>query len=575
VTLPTRPTLPRPSLAASRPALLRALYLALLAGGLALLGAWWIASANAEDDRATRWIEGVVGGANQLNPLLAVPGTTDADLAALIFDGLIRIDADGTPLPDLAERWEVTPDGLTYTFVLRDDVSWHDGRPLTTADVARTIELVQAADFPGPPALAANWQTIDPFVIDERTILLRIPDPAADFLSRLAVGIIPAHRLEGVAAADLPALAFNARPTGTGPYRLSSLNGDRAILERNTSYHRGAPLIERVELRFYPNATRQLEALVRGEIDAALRGEQPDPRETQLLAERPELDDTLLLRHAFTVLYINNQRFPFDDVDLRRAIAASLDPAQIVSDAGIRGLPGDGVLVPGSWVDLRPEDGDASDNSEEGGVSDGGNGSDATATDPPDPAAPWTAAGYERDADGRLVRGGNPLTIELLTNADATRIGLAQALAAALNEQGVTVEVTPLPATELLTRRLVPRDYELALFGWEANIDPDPYLGWHTSQISETGRNIAGFQDAAADALLEAARLTLDAAERRDLYAAFADRFAGRAASVILLYPARLYIHRDTVEGFTPGLLFTPADRFRDIHLWRLAPTRP
>ena len=114
-------------------------------------------------------------------------------------------------------------------------------------------------DYDGNLSLAANWAAVDPFVIDERTILLRLPDPAADFLSRLTVGILPAHHYASIEASSLAEARANARPIGTGPYRLTSLNADRAQLERNTSYHRGAPNLERIELRFYQNATRQLE----------------------------------------------------------------------------------------------------------------------------------------------------------------------------------------------------------------------------------------------------------------------------------------------------------------------------
>jgi len=539
---------------------LRRAYLGLLAAGIVLVALGWFATSQSEDAHTSRWVEGVIGGANQINPLLAEANSTDADLVALIFNGLIRIDGDGTPLPDLAERWELTPDGRTYTFVLRDDIAWHDGPPVTTTDVAATIAYLQDPDFSGNLSLAAEWAPVDVFVIDERTVLLRLPDPSADFLTRLAVGILPAHLFEGIAAADLATARANARPIGTGPYRLTSLNSERAQLERNTSYHRGAPHIEQLELRFYANATRQLEALAQGEIDAALRGEQPDPREGEVILAREELLATPLIRHAFTVLYLNNQRAPLDNVALRRAIAASIDPTQIIRTAGVRGLPGEGVIVPRSYLKLpEPEPNAAATIT-------------PTADTPlPDAVDAWAAAGYAPNAAGRLERDGVMLSLELVTNADPARIRLAEAVADALDTAGVSIEVTPLPASDLLDRRLVPRDYELALFGWEANTDPDPYLGWHTSQISESGRNIAGYQDAASDALLEAARVTVDTGERRELYAAFEARFAERAASVILAYPSRLYVHPGNVEGFTPGLLFSPADRFRDIQLWSLA----
>ena len=236
----------------------------------------------------------------------------------------------------------------------------------------------------------------------------------------------------------------------------------------------------------------------------------------EVILERDELLATPLVRHAFTVLYLNNQQAPLSDPALRRAVAASIDPGAVIRAAGIRGLAGEGVIVPRTWLKSPPLE------------------EDRPALDA---ATAWLAAGYSPNEEGRLARNDSELILELLTNADPARVRLAEAVATALDAIGVTVEVTPLPASDLLARRLVPRDYELALFGWEANIDPDPYLGWHTSQISETGRNIAGYQDATADALLEAARLTVDAAERRELYAAFEARFEEQAASVILAYP--------------------------------------
>jgi peptide/nickel transport system substrate-binding protein len=531
----------------------RAIYLGLLTIGIAVLATGWLTLGSVAAEPDTRWVEGVVGDpAMQVNPLLAAPGSADADLVALVFNGLMRIDGDGTPLPDLVEHWEVTPDGKTYTFVLRSDVSWHDGHPFGVADVAFTIGLLQDPAFSGVPSLAAQWQAVDPFVIDEHTILLRIPDPTADFVSRLTVGILPSHLLGDVTATTLAETKFNRAPVGTGPFRLTSLNSDRAVLERNSSYHRGAPSIEEVELRFYSSAPQQIDGLEQGEIDAALRGEQSTDRERKLLASREDLESVQLTRHAFTLLYINNQRMPLADVDLRRAIAASWDSTTLVARAGIRGIPGEGVLVPGSWMD-RPGQGGA---------------------ELPTADVAWAEAGAELDDEGRRVRDGMPLSFELLTNADPARIRLAEAIAVQLEAQGVAVSVTPLPAATLLARRLIPRDYELALFGWEVNVDPDPYLGWHTSQISEVGHNIAGFQDATADAIMEAARLTSDGGERRELYAAFEFRFVERAASVVVLYPTRLYVHPASLAGFEPGLLFQPSDRFQNIHQWDLAGPR-
>ncbi len=522
------------------------LFLLVLAGA-ALVVFVLLADAEQTDEPAI-WVEGVVGAPpERINPLLAIPGSSDADVSALLFNGLMRVDGSGQALPDLAERWELTPDGRTYTFVLRDDVFWHDGQPVTAADVAFTIGLLHDLDFPGPASLAAQWRSVDLFVIDRRTVLLRLPDPSVDFISRLAVAILPAHLLGDLSWPLLATADFNRAPVGTGPFRLLSLGADRAVLERNTSYHRGAPSIARIELHFFSSATEQLDALSRGAIGAALRGEQSSPSERELLMERSDLRPVELTRHALTLLYFNNQKAPLHDVSLRRAVAASLDIDRLLTEAESSGTRAGGVLVAGSWV-----------------------AQEAPSAPRPEPVQAWLDAGYRLNRDGQLERSGVALSLTLMTNTDPQRVRLAEAIADQLRSWGVRVVVTPLPATELLSRQLIPRDYQLALFGWEANIDPDPYLGWHTSQISEVGGNIAGFQDQTADAVLEAARLTVDGGERRALYAIFETRFIEQAASVVLLYPARRYVQPATLSGFETGLLFSPSDRFRDIHLWRL-----
>ncbi|MDA1062311.1 MAG: ABC transporter substrate-binding protein, partial [Chloroflexi bacterium] len=216
------------------------LYAAILALGLALLAAGWLTyGGDGSSSAPDRYIEGVVGAPGRVNPLLAGSNQVDDDLAALVFNGLTRSTGDGSAVPDLAERWEVTPDGRTYTFVLRRNVFWHDGERLDTADVAFTVALLQAPGFAGSPALAAAWSAVEGIVADARTVLFRLPEPSAGFLTTATLGVLPEHALmrAGIVEDSTgPALldsAFNRAPVGTGPYRLVMLDRRLARLERN------------------------------------------------------------------------------------------------------------------------------------------------------------------------------------------------------------------------------------------------------------------------------------------------------------------------------------------------------
>ena len=526
---------------------LTAFHAVLLAGGIAALVGGWLALGVAGDSARGRYVEAVIGRPGPANPLLARDDVAE-DLVALTFTGLMRITGDGTPATDLAERWEVTPDGLTYTFVLRPDATWHDGHRVSAADVEFTVHQLQAPAFAGPPARAVPWSGVELFVADDRTVLVHLPQPSADFLAQAAVPLLPAHLLGDVQAVDLPHDGFNQAPVGTGPYRLVELDAEHARLVANARFYRGAPAVGEIELRFVPDRAGQLAALRDGDANAALLGDHPDDLDRAAVAARSDLAAVALLRSAFVVLYVNNQAAPLDDARLRRALTAAIDREALFLASGATGRVGDGVIVPGSWA-YAPWPG----------------GGDVSATE-----ELWLAAGWERDRDGARSREGEPLTLELITNDDPDREALAHALADQLAGWGVHVDVVSAPATELVQRRLGPRDYQLALFGWEVAPDPDPYGGWHSSQISAQARNIAGFHAPAADATLEAARTTLDGAERRDLYAQFEAIFGEQAASLILYYPARVYVFPRALEGLDDGLLFSPASRFHGVERWRL-----
>ena len=524
------------------------LYAAVLALGLVLLAVGWLAlGGNTGASPPGRYVEGVIGVPGRINPLLAGLNQVDDDLAALVYSGLTRSSGDGTPVPDLAERWEVTPDGRTYTFHLRHNVFWHDGERLDAADVAFTVGLLQAPDFAGSPALAAAWSRVEVIVADERTILLRLPEPSAAFLTTASLGVLPEHALAGTRGPALLDAAFNREPIGTGPYRLVELDRRLARLERNTSYHLGAPAIDAIELRFYQDDDALAAAIGGGHVDGALL----PPALEALVRPEAGAGGRIVTRTeaGYLALYINNQRAPLGEPALRRALAAALDRDALAAGGGreLRGLPGDGPIVPGSWA-----------------YSPGPSVRLATA------AALLDGAGWPRNAFGRRERDGTELELWLATNDDPQRAALGEAVAAQLRAHGIRVTLEVLPAAELVATRIEPRDYDLLLFAWEQGADPDPYAAWHTSQIAPGGRNLAAYTDPASDRLIEAARVTVDVAERRDLYAQLGARFAETAPSVVLLYPRRTYLVPAGLDGFGGGLLFGPESRFRDVHLWRL-----
>ena len=202
-----------------------------------------------------------------LNPAITTMGSVHA-VTGSIYNGLVGLDERANPVPELAERWQVTDADKTYTFFLRRDVRWHDGTAFTSADVKFTFEeLLLKYHSRTRAGLAANLAGID--TPDAHTVVFRFKLPYAPLLRRLDVSeaaILPRHIYQGK---DPLAQTLNMSPVGTGPFRLGKWQrGESIVLERNVTYFRtGKPYLDKVIFRTLPNAPTATVAMEVGELD--------------------------------------------------------------------------------------------------------------------------------------------------------------------------------------------------------------------------------------------------------------------------------------------------------------------
>ena len=220
------------------------------------------------------YVEAVVGQPTFLNPLLRSQTPPDRDLAALTQAGLMRLDASGLPVPDLAASWAVSADGLSYTFVLRQGLRWSDGLPLTLDDVLFSVELLQSPDFPGAPDLSVLWGQVLVAKLNANTLKLTLPEANAPFLEQLVFYVQPAHVFAPAVASELGRHPANVRLVGAGPFMLKELisNSDgtlqEAVLTPNPNHYGPMPICRRLlvqvmrRARFLalPNAGRSIPA---------------------------------------------------------------------------------------------------------------------------------------------------------------------------------------------------------------------------------------------------------------------------------------------------------------------------
>lgn len=471
------------------------------------------------------YIEGFTSTPQQLNPLLSDP-TRDpvaADMQALLFEGLMRIGPDGLPEPALAQSWQIDDTGTVYTFTLRSDVSWHDGVPFTVDDVLFTLRTLQGPAFASSPGVSGVWRNVLIDQAGERSIRCTLGAPFAPFLSLATIPILPAHLLRDIPPDQWSSAPFSSKPVGTGPYELTELTAERALLNANQGYYGGAPFLDTIEMRFFSSDQAALTALNRREIQGIGFLSTSDLGRANLPRG--------VIRHAipldsYTVLTFNTREGPLTDQGLRRALAGGLDKNTLIEQAlGGQVARLDTPLLPGWWAAAQDIP--------------------WYPYDPSRAADALTSLGYELESDGTRTRDGTPLVLSLLTDSAPDRVATAQEIARQWGTLGVKVEIQQLDNTTVL-QRLADRDFTMALHGWQRlGADPDVYELWHSDQPS----NFSGLQDDQIDELLTNARLDLDIGTRSASYAAFQQRWIELAPSITLYQPLFVYVVAEELGG--------------------------
>lgn len=526
---------------------------ALAAGIITIAGAWFAFSrafTDDEDGGSYRYVEAMVGAPSRINPLFAHLNDADRDLVSLVFSGLTRLGQDGTVLPDLAETWEMTEDGRIVTFHLRRGVTWHNGAAFTSADVIFTYSLMADPSLEGDPDQAPLWRKITCSAPDELTVVCQLPEPFAPYPAYATAGILPKHLIEGADANAIAISLFNQEPIGTGPYRLVSLDQSRAVLRANNKYHLGAPPVTEIELLFFPDSATAAAGVVRGEAQGIFLDSSSTSDDLEAVGSLEGLRSHEASRSAYTILYLNNSQPPLNDLLVRRAITETVDIDGIIDSLlGGRAVRADSPIVAGTWAhnpELEPY-----------------------RRDPGDARDLLTEAGWTLPEDGEVrTRNGVELRLTLLTDQDPLRALIAGAIAEQLADVGISVTLSREESTDLIRDFLIPRQYQAALFGWDPGPDPDPYPAWHSSQASDSGRNLAAYVNEEADKLMEDGRRTPDLNERQRLYFAFQDIFRDDAPSVLLYHPLNTYYVTEQIKGIQLGTLFTNSSRFHNVYEW-------
>ncbi|HBY94483.1 MAG TPA: ABC transporter substrate-binding protein [Chloroflexi bacterium] len=499
-------------------------------------------------ERGGTYIEGVIDQPGNLNPLF-LESRTDEDIGALVFRGLTRATADGRIQPDLATRWEISPDSLSYTFHLRDDVFWHDGEPFSAADAIYTIGVLQDPTYAGNLALAEVWRTVRVEVLDPLTVRVTLPEPYAPFLSFTTFGILPSHLLGDYSASELPGLPFSRHPIGTGRWRLADENADSITLQAFPDFYGPPPLLDRLTLRFYPDATALFEGYRRGEIMGLGRVR---PQDVNRVVQEPTLTLWSAPLDGFTGIVLNLAHPLFADPAVRQALLYGLNrPALIAQILSGQGLVANSFIVPTNWA-YNP-------------------GIKQYPFNPARARQLLEQAGWvDQNGDGVREKDGLSFAFSLVTNEeDPQRVRLVEAIARQWAAVGVKVEVKTVSFASLTQDVLRPRNFDAVMITLlDLPTDPDPYPLFHSSQTKGDGRNFAGFVNERADRLMVEGRHVIDEKVRRELYFDVQELFAEQLPILPLYHPVYSYAFDTRVRNVQIGPLNRPSERFWTLPNW-------
>ncbi len=464
-----------------------------------------------------------------LNPAITTSGNTHF-VADQVYNGLVGLDEQLNPIPELAASWNISADGKVYTFQLQPNVKWHDGQPFTSDDVKFTFEqALLKYHSRTKAALAPVLDTIE--TPAPLTVVFRFKQPYGPFLQRLDVveaPIIPKHIYEGKDVQNDPA---NLRPIGTGPFKfVEYVKGDHVTLERNPDYFKaGLPYLDKAVFSIIPNATTAAQALEQGEVDylSSVQG-------SDLSRLQQNSSITLVTGYGGSggsicqdTLVPNLTKAPFNKLEVRQAFYSALN-RQFILD---RVYFDQGTLSTGpisrlmGWaytpnVRTYPFDVNAANQL-------------------------LDKAGYPRGADG------NRFTITFTHASSFDK--LSDAMRDQLNQVGINLQSESLDFNAAVDKVFVKKNFDLGIASYCNGTDPE--IGVRRAYVSSNigpiaFSNGAGYKNTQVDQLFDQAAALTDRSQRAAIYAQLQKIITDDLPYFWLVDSQGFRAYRSTFKGF-------------------------
>ncbi|MEI6479453.1 MAG: ABC transporter substrate-binding protein [bacterium] len=499
--------------------------------------------------RGGSYTEGVVGQPIMINPIFS-SNQTDRDISALVYSDMTSLISD----------WKISDDGREYSVKLKEGLVWSDKEPLTSDDIIFTIQTIQNPD--ARSALIKDWQGVEMERVSQLQVKFILPSPYVFFTKNLKnTRLIPKHIFGSIPIENISLSEYNLEPIGSGPYKFSAFSKrkDGFITEykliTNENFEGQKPYIEQFAFDFYSSSEDLLKDLRLRRIDG-FGSSLPLGAETQSLP-RVKIENVDMPRYyAIFMNAINNPELK--DKNLRVALGMSINKEKIKSEIFKGNVSSMDSPLFKNLVSFEPQ---------------------TTLAEKVIPQ--WTPTdsipSYDPEVASRLIAGLKNKEIKL--NLVIPKVPFLKKVAEQIKEDWLSSGISEVTITEddtatLMNDYVKTRNYELLLFGNVYENPADLFPFWHSSQRFYPGLNLSIYQNTEADGLMEVVRQKNDPETQKKNLERVETILKNDAPATFLFSMPYFYVHSSLLNGFNPGSITSPEDRFTNVAEWNLSSVR-
>ncbi len=525
------------------------------------------------------YTEALVGSPKYINPLYASINDTDNDITHLVFSSLLKYDGNGNLINDLARSYEISPDGKTYTFKIRTDAKWDNGTNITADDIVFTVGAIKDPAYKSP--LLNSFSGVDAEKIDDETVKFTLSEPYAPFLDLMTFGILPQSVWSQIPAGSASLADLNLKPIGSGPYEFKSLTKDKNgqiktyTLAANKDYYDGEPNITNLTFKIFGSYDEALQAFNEKTVDGISR--LPEGMKDKVAAKNA-VSVHKLISPQLNLIFLNSKNNQaLADLNVRQALAFAIDRNEIVNQVfGGDARIANGPILPDNFSYCQDARVYNFDKAKAEQLLDNAGWSIVEITDGDInkiKQAQKNNSKVDEYDDEKLALGPgawrfkNGFLVVKLTAVDSVDRQIIEKIKNDWEGVGVKTVIDTVPAAQIQSEVIQPREFEALLYGQIVGQDPDLYAFWDSSQIG-SGANISGYANKDVDRLLETGRATIDINARKEDYCKFQKDITNDEPAIFLYSPDYIYAQSKKVKGVSVNKIETPADRFTDIGDW-------